>query len=164
MKALLYETVLKVCMNVFVWMLVITLLPTIELRGSIPFGIGVGLNPLLVIVSCIILNILLIPMLFAVLNVFFDGLINAPKFGKWFEKRLNKIHKKAGKYVEKYGYVGLALFVAVPLPGSGAYSGSLAAFLLGMEKKKAMVAIAIGVLIAGILVSLASLGVVNLIL
>lgn len=151
-------------MNAFLWMLVITVAPFIELRGSIPFGFATGLSPVLVIVSCITFNILLIPVLFAVLHVIFDGLTQLPVFGKWFEKRLDKIHKKAGKYVDKYGLIGLALFVAVPLPGTGAYSGALAAHLLGMEKKKAMIAVAVGVLIAGVLVSLAGLGVVNLIL
>jgi uncharacterized membrane protein len=73
-----------------------------------------------------------------------------------------KIDKKASKYVDKYGLLGLALFVGVPLPGTGAYSGALAAHLLGMEKKKAMIAVAIGITIAGILVSLASLGILNL--
>ena len=145
-------------------MLVITVMPTIELRGSIPFGFAAGLDPILVIISCIAFNILLIPALFVLLNLIFDGLEEVPIIGKWFEKKLGKIHRKAGKYVDKYGYLGLALFVAIPLPGSGVYTGSLAAFLLSMEHKKAMIAIAVGVLIAGIIVSLASLGVVNLIL
>jgi len=151
-------------MNTFLWMLVITVAPFIELRGAIPFGFAAGLSPVLVIVACITFNMLLIPVLFAVLHVVFDGLTQLPIFGKWFEKRLDKIHRKAGEYVDKYGYFGLALFVAVPLPGTGAYSGALAAHLLGMEKKKAMIAVVVGVLIAGVLVSLASLGVVNLVL
>jgi len=151
-------------MNAFLWMLVITVVPFIELRGAIPFGLAAGLDPVLVIVSCTAFNILLIPVLFAVLHVVFDGLTQVPVFGKWFEKRLNKIHRKAGKYVDKYGPIGLALFVGVPLPGTGAYSGALAAYLFTMEKKKAMISIAIGVLIAGVLISLASLGVVNMVL
>jgi len=151
-------------MNAFLWMLVITVVPFIELRGAIPFGLAAGLDPVLVIVSCTAFNILLIPVLFAVLHVVFDGLTQIPVFGKWFEKRLNKIHRKAGKYVDKYGPIGLALFVGVPLPGTGAYSGALAAYLFTMEKKKAMISIAIGVLIAGVLISLASLGVVNMVL
>jgi uncharacterized membrane protein len=161
-KAFLYADVLKVLMNPFLWMLVITVAPFIELRGSIPYGIGAGLSPALVFISCTTFNILLIPILFAFLNLFFDGLEDVPVIGKFIGKRMAKIDKKAGKYVDKYGPIGLALFVAVPLPGTGAYSGALAAYLLSMDKKKAMTAIAVGVLIAGILVSLASLGIVNL--
>tara|TARA_Y100000310_G_C20700453_1_gene829262 strand:+ start:5044 stop:5499 length:456 start_codon:yes stop_codon:yes gene_type:complete len=151
-------------MNPFLWMLVITVAPFIELRGSIPYGIAAGISPALVIVSCITFNILLIPVLFAFLNLFFEGLEDVPWIGKFIGRRMAKIHKKAGKYVDRYGPIGLVLFVAVPLPGTGAYSGALAAYLLGMDKKKAMVSVAVGVLIAGILVSLASLGVVNLVL
>jgi uncharacterized membrane protein len=121
-----------------------------------------GISPLLVIVSCIAFNLLLIPVLFAVLPFVFDLAQEIPVFGPWFKKRLVKIDKKASKYVDKYGLLGLALFVGVPLPGTGAYSGALAAHLLGMEKKKAMIAVAIGITIAGILVSLASLGILNL--
>ena len=140
----------------------ITVAPFIELRGSIPFGMAAGLSPLLVIVSCIAFNLLLIPLLFVVLHFVFEEAQEIPGFGPWFKKRLVKTHKKAGKYVDKYGVFGLALFVAVPLPGTGAYSGALAAYLLGMDKKKAVIAVAVGVLIAGIIVSLASMGILNL--
>ncbi|MFH1450710.1 MAG: small multi-drug export protein [archaeon] len=149
-------------MNTFLWMLVITVAPFIELRGAIPFGIGAGLDPLLVIVSCITINILLIPALFFVLTFVFHELENIPVIGRWIKTRMDKIHQKAGKYVDKYGPIGLALFVGVPLPGTGAYSGVLAAFLLTMEKKRAMGAIAVGVIIAGLLISLASLGIFKL--
>ena len=151
-------------MNAFLWMLIITVAPFIELRGSIPVGVASGLNPYLVFVSATVANIILIPILFLILSFVFDKLGDIPVIGKWVEIRLEKIDKKAGKYVDKYGYVGLALFVAIPLPGSGAYSGTLAAFLLSMDKKKSMCAIAVGVLIAGLIVSLASLGILNLVL
>ena len=142
-------------------MLIITIVPFIELRGSIPYGMAAGLNPWLVIWSCIAINILLIPVLFFILTFIFHKLTEIPVFGKWMERKLNKIHRKAGKYVDKYGPIGLALFVGVPLPGSGAYTGALAAFLLTMDKKRAIGAIAVGVIIAGVIISLASLGFVN---
>ncbi|MBI2530478.1 MAG: small multi-drug export protein [Candidatus Diapherotrites archaeon] len=138
-----------------IYLIIITILPWIELRGGIPLGILVyGMDPLLVFAICVIANILLVIPTFIALHFVF-GWLNTKK---WAAKPLQKLHAKSKKYIEKYGFLGLMVLVAVPLPGTGAYSGSLVAYLLNIPKKRAFIAIALGVLIAGIIVTAASIG------
>lgn len=142
----------------------VSVLPFIELRGGIPLGIAAGLDPVFVFIICVASNIVLIPILLMLLNFFFeDVLFKFPRVGKKMEKTMDRVHKKTKPFVDKYGVIGLALFVAIPLPVTGAWTGCLAAYLLEMEKTKAIASIAIGVFIAGILVTLASVGVLNLV-
>jgi len=149
-------------MNSYLWLALISMSPLVELRGAIPLGIALGLNPLTVFITCVLSNILVIPILFFILTFFFGHLSQVPILGKLLLKAMDRAHRKVGKYVDKYGPIGLALFVAIPLPVTGAWTGCLGAFLLKIDKKKAMPAIAVGVVIAGILVTLASLGVLTL--
>ncbi|MFH1721459.1 MAG: small multi-drug export protein [Candidatus Altiarchaeota archaeon] len=135
-----------------IYVAAITVVPYIELRGAIPYGIAVGLNPLSVFLVSTFINVLIIYPAFIFLDWFFHLMEKIPVFSK----AINKTRTKAKPYVEKYGMVGLGLFVAVPLPGTGAYSGALAAHIFGVKNKKALFAIAVGVLIAGILVTLIS--------
>lgn len=138
----------------------ITLLPWIELRGSIPVGIGLGLNPWLVLLVSVIFNILIF------FPVFF-GLKFVCKFlGRWrfFERVLARIRKKGEPYIKKYGVIGLAIFIGIPLPGTGVYSGTLLAWLLDMKWKGAFLASLIGVLIAGSIVFAVSMGVFSAIM
>lgn len=137
------------------YIILITLIPWIELRGSIPYSILVlQLDPLFVFLIAIAANILIIIPVFIVLHFLFDFFAEIP----FIERRLEKLHKKTHKHVERYGFWALALFVAVPFPGTGAYAGSLLTYVFDMPKKKAFLAIALGVIIAGILVTLISLG------
>lgn len=135
-------------------LVLLTLIPWIELRGSIPYGISHGLDPLTTFLICVIVNIAMIPVIFLFLKHIF------PFFEHWniSQHVLEKTRKKSEKYVNKYGYPGLALFVAIPLPGSGVYSGSIATYIFDIPRKEALSAIAIGTIIAGILVTLGSIG------
>lgn len=139
-------------------LIAITALPTIELRGAIPVGIAQGISPLAVFALCTLVNILIIIPILSFIDHFL------PWFNRFeFVRRtLEKVQDKSRKYVEKYGFLGLMVFVAIPLPGSGAYSGSLAAYLFNIPRKQAIPAIAAGVLIAGVVVALASFGVFSL--
>jgi len=136
--------------NDWFYVIVITMLPWIELRGGIPVGIALGLNPLAVFIVAVIANCLIIYPSFIFLDWFFHLMERIP----WLNSRIKKIHENAKPYVEKYGVIGLMLFVGVPLPGTGAYAGALVAHLMGMKNKKAFIAIALGVLIAGVAVFL----------
>jgi len=139
--------------NPWLYLIFITLVPGIELRGSIPYGIFEGsLNPLNVFVVAVLTNILIIYPAFIFLDIVFDI---AMRFSM-AKRYIKKTQRKAKPYVDKYGVIGLAFFVAIPLPGTGAYSGALAAHLFGMKNKKAFIAISFGVLTAGILVFLIS--------
>ena len=140
------------------YLILITLLPFFELRLSIPVGIGMGLHWSLVFAVCVLTNIILGPLVY----FFFDKLIHLflrfSFIDKLYNKFVIKTQKKINPLVEKYGALGVALFIAIPLPGSGSYAGALGAHLLGLGYKKFIVANTIGVLIAGIVVTLASVG------
>ena len=136
----------------------VSMSPFLELRGSIPLGLAKGLSLKEVFFISIIANIIIIiPLL-----LFFKFLIRICEKLKFLNKLLfwwfTKIEKKY-YLVEKYGFFGLLLFVVIPLPGSGAWSGCLAACLFKVRFFRAFVAIALGVIGAGVLVSIGSLGV-----
>lgn len=133
-----------------------TFLPFLELRFSIPWGVFQGMNPLLVFFIAVVTNIVLGIILYPLL----ETIISIVERIKYVERIYNyyvvKTRKKIHKYVEKYGEIGVALFISIPLPGSGVYSGALAAYLLGLSYRKFIIASVIGVLIAGIIVTLVS--------
>ncbi len=138
--------------NSWLYVALITALPWIELRGGIPAGLVLGLNPLAVLAVAIAVNCAVIYPAFLFLDWFFYLMKKVP----FISRMIDKTHEKARPYVEKYGVIGLMLFVAVPLPGTGAYAGALVAHLMGMKNKKAFLSIALGVAIAGVLVLLAA--------
>jgi uncharacterized membrane protein len=147
-------------MEEYIMIFLVSLLPWVELRGAIPLGIIIyGLNPIPVFFVSVLANILVVPPLFLGLNLFYDKFKNT----RLIKRTVARVRKNAGPKVKKYGPLGLTLFVAIPLPVTGAWTGTLVAWLLGMEKKKAFTAIALGVIIAGILVTLISLFAVELI-
>jgi uncharacterized membrane protein len=133
----------------------ISVVPFLELRFSIPLAIGMGYNPAFAFFICVLLNMLAIPITFILLDFIIPpirrrvGLVE--RMFKWSLKRATKN--------QNLGLVGLAVFVGVPLPLTGAYTGSLIAYVAGMNRKHAAVAIAAGVIMAGVLVwALAALG------
>lgn len=123
----------------FLKYVVLTVVPWIELRGSIPWAVGAGDRvylPLIFLSNCAVF----FPTYF-ILEWVYEHI---PE-GSWLHRRLEKIRQKAHPLVERYGVIGLAVFVAIPLPGTGAYSGSAAAWLLDMEWHKAFLAVGLGV-------------------
>jgi len=136
-------------------LIAITFLPFLELRASIPYGLlNTDLNWSIVFIVCVITNILLGPILY----VFLDKFIHLFLKIKWINKIYNyyviKTQKKIHKYVDKYGEIGVALFIGIPLPGSGTYSGALGSYILGLSYKRFFIANIIGVLIAATAVTL----------
>jgi uncharacterized membrane protein len=139
--------------------LLATVLPISELRGGIPLGISLGLDPLFTFFIAIIANALIFFPVFFVLRLFYDKLLfRIPLFNKY----LDSLRKSGKPKVDKYGFWGLALFVAVPLPLTGAYTGTILAWLLGMDWRKAFPAIGLGVIVAGVVVLLITLGVTSI--
>ena len=136
----------------FIEVLVAAAAPISELRGAIPLGLTFTDNWPLVFLIAFIGNLLPVPFLLLFLGPVTDLL---SKIGI-FEKIINfvfRISRRRGRIVERYGAIGLTLFVAVPLPVTGAWTGSIVAFLLGMKFRKAFPAIVLGVFIAGIIVT-----------
>jgi len=142
------------------YLTLITFIPALELRASIPvgiFGMSDELSWPAVAVICIIANILLGWVVFWILGPAFS-LIR--KWG-WFERNIWPIlegtRHRMHPYVEKYGELGVAVFIGIPLPGSGVYTGAFGAYLLGLDRRKFAVANVIGVLIAATAVTILSL-------
>ena len=135
-------------------LIIVTLLPFLELRASIPYGIlGLGMNWMIVFFICVIFNIILGIGIYFLLDKFVHVVIRVRWIGKIYHKIVEKTQRKIRKYVDKYGEIGVAIFIGIPLPGSGVYSGALGAYLLGLKPKKFIIANIIGVLIAGVIVT-----------
>ncbi|MBW2990914.1 small multi-drug export protein [Candidatus Woesearchaeota archaeon] len=132
----------------------LTLLPFTELRASIPYGIITGYPWWVVFVIAIIFNIILAPITYFFWNKIIHLLRWIRFIDNLYQKTIERVQKKSRKYVEKYGELGLAIFIGIPLPGSGVWSGALAANIFGLKFRKYMVASIIGVLIAGIIVTI----------
>lgn len=135
-------------------------LPIIELRGAIPVGISLGLTPIHAAVLSFIGSMVPVPIILFTIRPIFKHMKKTKTFKKLINKLTDKSMNKSGR-VQKYGYWGLLLFVAIPLPGTGVWSGSLAAALLDMRFKLAFPTIMLGNLIAGIIIMGLSHGVVS---
>lgn len=136
----------------------ISMLPVVELRGGIPFGVASGVEPWLAFAACVAGNLLPVPFILLFIRRILAWMKTRPKLCGIAEKIERRAERKSGR-VRKSELVGLCLFVAVPLPGTGAWTGALIAALMQMRMKRALPAIAIGVLIAGVLITLAATGV-----
>jgi len=145
----------------------ITLLPAFELRASIPVGIlegrldlpfgmalqGMGLPWPFVFAVCVISNAVLGIVLYPLLDRLMRLLERIPLVGRFWEGFVARAQRRIHPYVERWGTVGVALFVAVPLPGSGSYTGAVGAFVLGMSYRRFILANTLGVVLAGIAVT-----------
>jgi len=132
----------------------ITFLPFLELRASIPYGILVlkmHWFPVFIIAS--IANIILGPIVYFFIDKLIHIFLKVKFIDDIYQKYVEKTQKNIHKYVEKYGEAAMAIFIGIPLPGSGSYSGALAAYLIGLGYRKFFIANVIGVLIAGIIVT-----------
>ena len=139
---------------------IISLLPILELRGGLLAAAVIGLDPVPSYIISIIGNILPVPFILLLINKILDWMRKSKKFkkvAKWLDE---KVEKHKGQ-IEKYGYLGIVLFVGIPLPGTGAWTGSLIASVLEMDKKKTFFAVLAGVFIASIIMMVISFGVIG---
>lgn len=136
----------------------VSMVPIIELRGALPMATGAGLDWRIAIVVAIIGNLVPVPFIIMFIRKIFAWMRKQNNFfGKVVEKLENKALSKRDT-IDKYGPWGLWLFVAIPLPGTGAWTGALIAALLDIPLKKSFPAIATGVITAGIIVAFVSYG------
>ncbi len=136
-----------------VFTMLVSMLPVIELRGGIPFGVALGLNPWVAFAASIVGNILPLPFILVYIRrIFLWMRRHMPRLNALVDKLEQKAHIK-GRKVTKYKYLGLMIFVAIPLPGTGGWTGALVAAFLNMPLRKAMPALVGGVFIAGFLVT-----------
>ena len=137
---------------------IISLLPILELRGGLIAARILGVEFIKAFIICYIANIIPVPFILLFINWIFNKMSKWKPTKKIVDWLSNKTLKKK-EQIDKYGYFGLFLFVGIPLPGTGAWTGSLLAILLNLDKKKSFITIAIGVLAAGIILSLLSYGI-----
>ena len=130
----------------------LALLPISELRGAIPYGIANGLTPVFTWFYCVLLNAAVGPLVYIFLSTFHKFLVRFNWYQNIFEKFVEKTRHKIEGKVKKYGYLGITLFVAIPLPVTGAYTGTLGSWILGLEPKKTFLSVLIGVMISGTIV------------
>jgi uncharacterized membrane protein len=163
----------KVIMDVMQWLtqgpvgefcftILVSMVPIVELRGGIPFGVTLGLPVWAAYLAAVIGNILPVPFILVYIRRIFQWMRRRlPRLNHLVDKLERKAHLK-GRRVTKYKYLGLMLFVAIPLPGTGAWTGALAAAFLDMPLRKAIPSIFAGILIAGIVISILTFGVASL--
>ena len=142
--------------------LICSMIPIIELRGSIPLGTLLNMPFWLNYILSVAGNMLPIPIILLFVKAVLNWMSKCKI--KFFNKVAGWIFKKADKNrpkIEKFGFWGLFLFVAIPLPGTGAWTGSLVAALIDMKFGKAILSVALGVLTAGVIMTLVSYGVLG---
>lgn len=146
----------------FVFTALISMLPIVELRGGIPFGVGVGLPIHLAVLSSIIGNMVPVPFLILFTRRVFQWLrLHIPALDGLITKLENRAESKR-ELMQRYKFWGLLILVAIPLPGTGAWTGALVAAVLNMRIKYALPAIFCGVVVAAIIVSLLTMGIISL--
>ena len=142
----------------------ISMVPLIELRVAVPYSIAMGLPTLQAYIVCIVGNMLPVPFIFLFARRVLEWGKDKKIIGKLFTFCLEKGHKGGEKLKASAGkglFVALLLFVGIPLPGTGAWTGTLAASILDMDFKDSVIAVLLGVILAGIIMGLLSAGVLS---
>lgn len=156
----IFEFIMDTTLGKCILTMLVSMIPIIELRGGIPFGVAMGLPYHLAFPFAVVGNVLPAPFIIVYIRKIFLLMRRyLPKLNSMVDKLETKAHLK-GQQVSKYKYIGLWLFVAIPLPGTGAWTGSLAAAFLDMRLKKAFPAVFLGVITAGcIMLALTHVGI-----
>ncbi len=136
------------------WAAFLSLTPISELRGGIPYAVANGMPLLSAALWCLAWNALAGPIAYVFLQTVHKLLYRWGWYASFFDRFVERARAKVKPSVDKYGYWGLAIFVGIPLPLTGAWTGALGAWILGMERKKSMLAVAAGVLMAAVIVTL----------
>lgn len=139
----------------------VAMVPVLELRGAIPMGVAGGLSPLAAMGIAIVGNMVPVPILILFTRQVFQWLKKRPRIRHLIERLEHRAAEKS-RVVERYAWWGLCILVAIPLPGTGAWTGALVAALLDMRLKNALPAILLGVILAAFIVTCLTFGVTHL--
>ena len=151
----------------YIYIFLISMVPLIELRGAVPVSQGMGLPIVPSFIVCIIANMLPVPIIYLFARKVLIWGADKPVIGRFFSFCLEKGEKGGKKLQAKAGrglFVALLLFVGIPLPGTGAWTGTLAASILDMDFKSTVAAVMLGVLLAGMIMMIVSLAGVSIFL
>ena len=148
----LYEFLTATPAGQFLFTVLVSMIPIIELRGGLPFGVALGLHPLAALCAGIIGNLIPLPFIVVYIRRIFQWMRRRlPRLDGLVDSLEQKAHLK-GRKVNRFKYLGLMIFVAIPLPGTGGWTGALAAAFLDMPLRKALPSLVGGVCIAGAIV------------
>ena len=149
-------------MKKYIIAFLISMVPIIELRGGVPFAMGLGIDYLPALVLCVIANMIPVPFIYFFARKFLNWGSRQKYIGKFCKFCMEKGERGGRKLVKKTGrgglFFALLLFVGIPLPGTGAWTGTLAASFLDMGFKSTVVAVSLGVILAGCIMGLGSAG------
>ena len=140
-------------MNDITYTILLSMMPIAELRGGIPYALANNINPFAAYLVACLANILAFPIVYLFMGFFHDIFSKMRWYSQLFEKLVVRTRSKVEANLDKWGFWGLMIFVMIPLPVTGAYTGSFAAWVFGVEKKKAFLAVTLGVLISGLIVT-----------
>ena len=132
---------------------ILSALPVFELRAGIPIGVAKGASIYSATLISILGNILVVPLVFLFLETLHKKFLHIDIYARTFDRYVHNLREKTHGIMKKYGFWGLAIFVGVPLPGTGAYTGAIAAWILGEPFWESFASISIGVVIAGLIVA-----------
>lgn len=139
--------------SILFWGALLSILPISELRGAIPFLLANKVPLLFTFLYCTALNALVAPIAYIFLSSVHKLLDRLAWYHDFFVRFVEKARLRVKPEVDKYGFWGLMIFVAIPLPMTGAWSGTLGAWVLGMDRKKSILCVGAGVVIAGVVVT-----------
>ena len=149
-------------MGEFTLTVLVSMIPVVELRGGIPFGVAAGLPVWAAFLAAMLGNLIPVPFIIVYIRRIFQWMREKlPRLNSLVDRLENKAHLK-GRRVNKYKYLGLAIFVAIPQHGTGAWTGSLAAAFLDMPLRKAIPSVIAGVAAAGLAISVLTYGIASM--
>ncbi len=137
------------------------MMPISELRGAIPLGINLGMEPMNSFLLSVLGNLIIVPILLLIVRPIFTYFKTLKRFREWINKYEERAARKVKSY-RKFRLLGLFLLVAIPVPTTGVYTGVVAANVLQVKFKNAWLAISLGVIVAGTIVYMISLNVIHL--
>lgn len=137
------------------------MMPISELRGAIPLGINLGMEPMNSFILSVIGNLIIVPILLLIVRPIFTYFKTLKRFREWINKYEERAAIKVKSY-RKFRLLGLFLLVAIPIPTTGVYTGVVAANVLQIKFKNAWSAISLGVIVAGVIVYMISLNIIHL--
>ena len=140
--------------NTYFWAAFWSLMPISELRGAIPLAMASGWPWWQAWLYCVGFNILAAPIAYAFLATAHLLLYKWGFYARIFDRVVERARRKVHDKIEKYGYLGVTLFVAIPLPVTGAWTGVLGSWILGLSRRKTMLSVVVGVMISGTIVTL----------
>jgi uncharacterized membrane protein len=144
----------------FVHVLVLSIVPWVELRLAIPYGITKGLPPVVAFAAAVLASWAVIVPVFIALDLFYDRFLSRYTLVRRF---IEEVRRRGRKYEERWGVVGVGIYVSLPLPGPGVYSGAALAWTFGLPRRQAIIALAVVVLVSAFLVTLISTGLIAVI-